>query len=613
MLLLAALCTYSSTFLCTGYKMRVYYTQRMDLWFEKYRPHTIDEIIISEAKRNALRKWFQEFQEGQTSQCAILFTGPPGLGKTSLAHAILREFGYRPKEFNASDIRSKSLIHENLDGLINVTDVKSVTSVGAQPVGIIMDEVDGMFKGDRGGVEELLSFISIPSKRRRKANNNTNRKIPVICICNIGSIKKDTIKQLQKECFELSFNLPSSQDMMKVLDRVATAESLEIEEEARDAIVEYAQGDYRRLVSILEFLAIVYGRRVTMDNVRKTYNILCRKERDLYITDSIQKLINEKLTGTVIHNIYDGDKSKTPMVVHQNYLRAITAQKSTTPYKLHAAIRCIDNLVTSDIIEKAMYNNQSWYLQPIQGYTSAQIPNYYISLYPKASVVTASWASVLSINSQSQNLKKNIYEVLYGTEQTHSYSIQDIQHLIEVIFHYMVRGDTATAVRLLQGYGLCQSSEFDEKPDKKALSVIDKIAKYIKISPMYGIWAEFRDANKNNRELDGRIKEYVRKYHVGITEKKGVLARYSAVTKVVKAVTAKPKIKPKAKPTEEEAETPDVARAPTVSKPAPKTVIAIARPKTKEEQVALAGKRQTIVVKKKTAATSSQAIVTSSS
>ena len=533
----------------------------MDLWFEKYRPMSVDDMVISELKRNALKTWFKEFQEGTSAQCALLFTGPPGLGKTSLAHAILKEYGYNPKEFNASDIRSKSQIFENLNGLINISDVNRIVNKNIKTVGIIMDEVDGMFKGDRGGVDELLSFISIPSNRKRKSSKNIIRVVPIICICNIGSIKKDTIKQLQKECFEVSFSLPSKEDMMKIVNKVSHGENLNITLNTKNEIIEYSQGDFRRLISILEFLFIVYGVNITSESVNLTYNILCKKERDLHITDSVQKLINEKLTGHEIHCIYDGDKSKTPMVMHQNYLRAVAVQKTTAFNRLDGAIRCIDSLVISDIIEKTMYNNQSWYLQPIQGFTCALIPNYYINRYPKSGLVTATWASILSINSQSQNLRKNIYEVLHLIEHTQSYTIQDIQHLIEVIFHNFIQGNTEAAIRLIVSYSICNFDEFDEK--KKALLVIDKIAKYIKISPLYNQWTKFCEDNKSDKKLDTDIKLYLKRCNNGMkvtTSNQTNVHKYSNIT------CTRPAIKSKQEQTElvQQRQTTDVKKKPTI-------------------------------------------------
>lgn len=41
-----------------------------------------------------------------------------------------------------------------------------------------------------------------------------------------------------------------------------------------------------------------------------------------------RKLINSMLNGHTVHMIYNGDKSKAPLVVYQNYLQAILLQKT---------------------------------------------------------------------------------------------------------------------------------------------------------------------------------------------------------------------------------------------------------------------------------------------
>jgi hypothetical protein len=203
----------------------------------------------------------------------------------------------------------------------------------------------------------------------------------------------------------------------------------------------------------------------------------------------------------------------------------------------------------------------------MQGFTCTRIPNYYINQYPKSGTVTATWASVLSINSQSQNLRKNIYEVLHTIEHTHSYTIQDIQNLIEVIFHNFIHGHTEAAVRMLDGYSICDYDEFDEK--KKALLVIDKIAKYIKISPLYNHWSKFRDEHKSDKDLDCSIKAYLKKYHTGVkfstSSNQTNTRKYSSITR------ARPTIKTKSEQTE----------------------------LTKQRQTVVAKKKPTIIIRKK--------------
>jgi len=481
-----------------------------NLWYERYRPKSLDDIIISKAKKIAVKEWFEKYQAGDTAQCAMLFIGPPGLGKTSLAHIILKEYGYTVKEFNASDIRSKSLITENLDGLINMTSVKSLGVIKNKPA-IIMDEVDGMFKGDRGGVDALLSFISIPSKRKRKNFVNHNRSVPVICICNVGNVKKETINNLKKECFTIEFTLPSSGEIMTVLDKVACHEDMDISDEAKDQIIEYAQTDFRRLICLLEFIDNIYGKVcIGMDQMKKCFSIMCLKEQDLYVTDAVKKMINEKLDPYRIQAIYNSDKSKTPMVIHQNYLRAIAGQgKQKVEEKLADSISIMESLIVSDEVEKIMYNTQNWGLQPVQSLTCAHIPSHYINRKAKQHIIETKWAGILSVNSQAQNLWKNVHQELNQMCSNKTYSVTDLQHLIEVIFHYLITAQIEPAMMRISNYDLCpEFHDHDKKSGKdrkKALTIIDKLGKYIKISPYYVKWDKFLQKNKNNKDLDAKI------------------------------------------------------------------------------------------------------------
>ena len=290
----------------------------MSLWFEKYRPTDLSEMIVSENKLNALDTWFTDFKAGTNTKCALLFTGPPGLGKTSLAHIILKKYGYAVKEFNAADIRTRTLLNEHLDGLTNFRNVNSITEQKEVVTGIIMDELDGMFKGDRGGIDELLSFIMMPTTRNKK--KTLVRKVPIICICNIGNVKKDIIKQLQKECTEISFTMPDNTQMTQAVERIMTAEHMKMCKRAIDKVIVFAQGDFRRLVNILEFLYVNYGQNISVDNVEETFDILIKKEQDIHITDNIKRILNEHQPFDVVMAIYNGDKSKVPMVVHQNYI-----------------------------------------------------------------------------------------------------------------------------------------------------------------------------------------------------------------------------------------------------------------------------------------------------
>ncbi len=544
-----------------------------EIWFEKYRPKTIDDLIISVSKKEQIRQWFTAFKEGVTSQYAVLLIGPPGLGKTTLAHIILKEFNYHVKEFNASDIRSKSLIEENLSGLLNTPNncfasrLVSYTGPDLPVNGIIMDEVDGMFKGDRGGVDALLSFISPHGKYGPDLKHT--RKVPIICICNIGNVKKETINSLKKECFTIEFTTADNISMSKVLDRIIKQEEMRVADDVQKHIIEYAQGDFRRLVNILEFIDSMIGKEsIQMRELDQCFELMCRKEQDLYITDAIRELINNRLEPHRVQAIYNGDKSKTPMVMHQNYLRSISALRLSGLNKINLALVVVNSLITSDMIEKIMYNTQNWGLQPIQSYTCAHIPNYYMNMVQKTTYVEAKWASVLSINSQAQNLRKNIYLELHKMSGRKTYNIADLQQAIELIFIHLINGNVQDAVNMLNEYNLFSVDEgtvisagkiTQELSKKKAIVVIDKLAKYIKISPYYEQWNQFRNAHKADKELDLKIKE-------------AILAKLNSLPSL----------------------TCTIRKPPVAAKAAP-----VIKPKTVMEQKTLVQERKTVVIKKK--------------
>lgn len=145
-------------------------------------------------------------------------------------------------------------------------------------------------------------------------------------------------------------------------------------------------------------------------------------------------------------NIYQRDKSKTPMVLYQNYMNAVSCQKAPVYTRIDNAIDIADSLVDSDIIEKAIYNTQGWHLQPIQGLTCAYIPSYHINNKPKIHTVETRWTDVLTTNSHTQSSKKKMYEILQPMHKSKSYDIADIQFLSEITIHLLTNNRVDEAI-----------------------------------------------------------------------------------------------------------------------------------------------------------------------
>ena len=110
------------------------------------------------------------------------------------------------------------------------------------------------------------------------------------------------------------------------------------------------------------------------------------KKQDLHVKDNIKRILNKQLDFHTVMNVYRRDKSKAPMVMHQNYIKAIEIQRTVPFNKIDNAINTIESLVDSDIIEKTMYNTQGWHLQQIQGLTCCCIITNYVNKSPDQSV-----------------------------------------------------------------------------------------------------------------------------------------------------------------------------------------------------------------------------------
>ena len=157
------------------------------LWTVKYAPTSMTQICGNKSQvdklQNWLRNWHQSakhnFQklgkDGSGGYRAVMIHGPPGIGKTTAAHLVAKLEGFDIVESNASDTRSKKLMEASLKGVLDNRSLMGYFGRGNEEVEktkqklvLIMDEVDGMSAGDRGGVGQLAAIC-------RKTNVGVSR------------------------------------------------------------------------------------------------------------------------------------------------------------------------------------------------------------------------------------------------------------------------------------------------------------------------------------------------------------------------------------------------------------------------------------------------------
>jgi len=475
------------------------------VWAEKYRPMTLDKIVGNTEQLAKVRDWFDKFSnqnklrkeiaiktanENSSTNAtgttkpkkkltkkaqqkldlennieevpqSLLFIGGPGTSKTTIAHAVLREFGYDVMEYNASDVRSSSQLESTLDKIINNNRVED----NACPFGIVMDEIDGMSTGDKGGMSHLIKIISSSKVR--------NSNIPIICICNNYGDKK--VSLLRKVCQEIFFNRPSITELVQVMNNVAECEGFTIEQSCGFKIAGIAQGDFRRLMYVLQSIYSLYNNENTIIN-NESNNTIINNENKVITSDIIYQnldILNEKfvtldskqITSQIfgkllgnddIYRLYELEKSSIPMLVFENYVDLVGVQSTKIANKIENTKSFIDAIILSDKIEKTMFTSQSWFLQQIHCLSSCYMPNHYANKYTYVHLPTIKWTTTLRKYSQQKSTIKNINALSILFNKSTSQSVEDVQVIAELILFNLLNdnGNQREGIKMLKEYNL---------------------------------------------------------------------------------------------------------------------------------------------------------------
>ncbi|KAL2831051.1 hypothetical protein BJY01DRAFT_110566 [Aspergillus pseudoustus] len=199
------------------------------MWTEKYRARKYTELIGDERTNRSILRWLRSWdpivypnlarskqkkahynkdEEERPHRKVMLLCGPPGLGKTTLAHVCARQAGYEVLEINASDERSKDVVKGRIRDALGTENVKGMNvEVGEQkvrkvgrPACVVVDEVDGVVSGSGGGGEggfmkALVDLVLLDQKNsartseqasngRKKRGDNFRFLRPLILVCN---------------------------------------------------------------------------------------------------------------------------------------------------------------------------------------------------------------------------------------------------------------------------------------------------------------------------------------------------------------------------------------------------------------------------------------------
>ena len=143
----------------------------------------------------------------------IYIYGSPGCGKTEFVNSLLKELNYDVISYDAGDVRNKILIENMTSNNISSYNVLQMMKGVKTKIAFIMDEIDGMNTGDKGGITALIRLIRQKKTKKQKLENKTVN--PIICIGNYYVDKK--INELIKVCNSFELKEPTREQMKKLL------------------------------------------------------------------------------------------------------------------------------------------------------------------------------------------------------------------------------------------------------------------------------------------------------------------------------------------------------------------------------------------------------------
>lgn len=226
-------------------------------WIEKYRPRTIDEIVLKESIRSKLNKMIIDREIPD-----LIITGSTGTGKTATVQCLVRKLLGRYRrmgllDLNASDDRGIKAIQESIEHFFKKKDTIDKQDIGRYMKHkiVVLDEIDNMTSKSQQLISKLMQEY--------------NSKIKFIFTCNQSD---KIVEGIQSRCSILKYERINKELMTNQLEKICKIENASFTKLGLTSIYDVSNGDLRTAINCLQTVNSAFG-KILSKNVYKVCDI----------------------------------------------------------------------------------------------------------------------------------------------------------------------------------------------------------------------------------------------------------------------------------------------------------------------------------------------------
>lgn len=271
----------------------------------------------------------------EKSKKCVYIHGPSGCGKTTFAKTILKKLNYDVISYDAGDTRNKNIVDSINVSNMSDKNIISIFTKKALNIAILMDEIDCMNNGDKGGINSLIKLIRPKKTKKQKTEDVTH--VPIICIGSNSQDKK--IKELMKCCVVIELKGPTQLQMKTLMNSIVpTYAHL------------YTQvHDLKKMNQLVQ----LEKQQFKGDMQLMFYTNLHEDSKQL-----TKRIMNSNMTFSEHLSINDTDRTIVSLMWHENIidlLQKMPMKQSIVLYK-----KLLKEICFSDYIDRITFQKQLW-------------------------------------------------------------------------------------------------------------------------------------------------------------------------------------------------------------------------------------------------------------